>query len=114
MCTLRVCTSPRHGVVLFVSSYPRLRSLRSLSLGLLISQPLRGCKSLLRMKDGDNPHPYLDSIGFRGECNMRLTTDVYPFSAGFGRLQGAALVAVRQKMHIKFLRTTSNDTFLYV
>ena len=58
MCTLRVCTSPRHGVVSFVSSYPRLRSLRSLSLGLLISQNLRGCKSLLRMKDGDNPHPY--------------------------------------------------------
>ena len=37
--------------------YPRLRSLRSLSLGLLRSQPLRGCKSLVRMVDGDKPHP---------------------------------------------------------
>ena len=62
MCTLRVCPSPRHGVVLFVSSYPRLRSLRSLSLGLLRSQPLRGCKSLLLLEGGDNPSHTLVSV----------------------------------------------------
>ena len=39
-----------------------MRSRRSLSLGLLKSQPLRGCKSLWRLEDGDKPHPY---IGFR-------------------------------------------------
>ena len=38
---------------------PRLHSLRSFRLGLLISQPLRGCKLLLRMEDGDKPHPYI-------------------------------------------------------
>ena len=42
-------------------TYPRLHSLRSFSLGLL-RVSLRGCKSLLRLEDGDKPHPY---IGFR-------------------------------------------------
>ena len=40
------------------SSYPRLHSLRLLSLGLRRTS-LRGCKSLLRLVDGDNPHPYI-------------------------------------------------------
>ena len=40
------------------SSYPRLHSLRSLSLGLRRTS-LRGCKSLLRLVDGDKPHPYI-------------------------------------------------------
>ena len=46
-------------------SYPRLRSL---SLGLLRSQPHRGCKSLLRVEDGDKPHPY---IGFHSAIPKR-------------------------------------------
>ena len=41
-----------------LSSYPRLRSLRSFSLGLL-RVSLRGYKSLLRLEDGDKPHPYI-------------------------------------------------------
>ncbi len=42
-----------------LSYTPRLRSLRSLNLGLLKSVPLRGCNSLLRLEDGDKPHPYI-------------------------------------------------------
>jgi len=40
------------------STYPRLHSLRSFSLGLL-RVSLRGYKSLLRLEDGDKPHPYI-------------------------------------------------------
>ena len=42
-----------------LSSYPRLHSLRSFSLGL--RRTSRGYKSLLRLVGGDKPHPY---IGF--------------------------------------------------
>ena len=43
-----------------LSTYPRLPSLRSLSLGLLRAS-LRSCKSLWLLEDGHKAHPY---IGF--------------------------------------------------
>ena len=61
MCTLRVCTSSRHGVGSFVSSYPRLRSLRSLSLGLLrasLSEAVSHCGA---WRMGIKPTPTLVS-----------------------------------------------------
>ncbi len=44
-------------------TYPRLHSLRSLSLGLLrtsLSEAINHC----RLEDGDKPHPYIGSSRF--------------------------------------------------
>ena len=49
----------------YASSHPRLRSLRSLSLGILRTS-LRGYKLQSRLEDGDKSHP-LESFGLGAE-----------------------------------------------
>ena len=45
-----------------------------------------------------------------GGCRERFNNESTHSMRGVRRLQGAALVAVRQQMHIKILRTAPNPT----
>ena len=53
------------------STYPRLHSLRSFSLGLLRSQPLEAVNNCCSLRMGINPTPTLGDRGFRGASASR-------------------------------------------